>query len=115
MKKAQIKNKLSYFIIILGIWWTIAFLLGTLQAWGMFNHIWILPLGLALSALILFLHHKLYKGIKNNKNWARTLLVVYGIINFIPLLLQIAGIKMPAIDNIIASLIGLTLIYLSRR
>lgn len=109
------KQKSSLFILVLGIWWTLAFLLATLQAWGMFKHAWIIPLGIILSAIIFWLHYKLYQGIRKNREWANTIVLIYGLINFFPLFLQLAGLKMPGIDNIIAAVIGFALIYLSRR
>ena len=109
------KKPLSFLIIILvlGVWWTLTFLLATLQAWGMFNHIWIIPLGVILSAIIFWLHFILYKKLNQNNNSARIIVLIYGVINFFPLFLQLLGMKMPGIDNIITAVIGLGLIYLS--
>ena len=108
------KKPLSFLIIILvlGVWWTIAFLLATLQAWGMFKHAWIIPLGVILSALIFWLHFILYKKLNQNNNSARIIVLIYGVINFLPLFLQLAGLKMPGIDNLITAVIGFALIYL---
>jgi len=110
------KKPLSFLIIILvlGVWWTIAFLLATLQAWGMFKHAWIIPLGVILSALIFWLHYKLYQGTRKNREWANAIVLIYGLVNFIPLFLQLIGLKMPGIDNIVTSIIGLILVCLSK-
>ena len=109
-------KKQSYIIIllVLGVWWAIAFLLATLQAWGMFKHAWIIPLGVILSAIIFWLHYKLYQGTHKNREWANTIVLIYGAINFFPLFLQLIGLKMPGIDNIVTSIIGLILISLSK-
>jgi len=104
-------HSLSYIIIILGVWWTLAFLLATFQAWGMFKHAWIIPLGIILSAIVFLAHYKIFNGINKNKKSARIIVLIYGLINFFPLVLQLAGLKTPGIDNLIAAIIGLSLVW----
>ncbi len=107
MKNKKSKNigKIKIILIIMGIWWTIALLLVTLQAWGMSKLWWTIPVGLALAALCFYGHCVLARH--RTTKAGRIIIVVYALINTIPLILQLIGLKEPGFDNLVAAAIGL--------
>lgn len=114
--KQNLKNKkqnklLEYTLLILGVWWVIAFLLAGLQAYLMSQIFLFVILGIVIAPLIFYLHYLIYKKIIQKKFYAKIILFVYALVNFIPLALQILNIQSPGIDNIIAALIGLLLLH----
>lgn len=100
------------FIHLVGLWWFLALFLGTFQLYGMSKIWWIGPLGLFIAALCFYLHDLLahYRATKP----AQVILFVYALVNLIPLILQLAGMKEPGLDNIVAAGIALGLLHYCR-
>ncbi len=105
-------NKRNPILIALAILWLFIFILIAFQAYIMSRIWWLVPIALIIGAIIFYLHIFLDKKLQKEKRWAKIILYIYIIINFIPLILQFTGIKDPGLDNIIAGIIGL-LLYLS--
>ncbi len=112
MKNKQ-NRKLKYFLVVLGVYWTIALAIAIFQGLIMFRNPLIF-LTIILLPLPIYLHFLLYKKAEKNKRTAIILLYIYALINFFPLILQLLKIKPTGIDNIITALIGLILIYLKK-
>lgn len=96
------------FVHLLGAWWSIALFLATFQVWGMFKIWWTSPIGLFIAALCFYAHHLL--AVHSQTRSGKTILILYALGNTIPLILQIAGLKEPGFDNLIAAGIGLGLL-----
>jgi len=97
--------------MILGIWWTLFSILAIFQIYFMSRFWIIIPIGLAFSTGVMFAHIKLYKSLIKNKRPAKYMYFIYTGIHFIPLALQIFGLRIPSIDTIISALIGTAMIY----
>ncbi len=106
------KKSQKLMILALGIWWTIAFVLAAFQAYFMSQLVVFLLLGLVIAALVAFAHFRLYRSLIKEKKLAKITYLAYASIHFIPLILQIIGLRIPSIDSAITSLIGLLMIYL---
>ncbi len=115
MKKQKIKQnknpRLKIILVILGIWWALAFFIAACQFYIMSRVIISLPIGLILSFIVFWLHLFLYKKIKQEKKLAIIILYIYAVIHFIPLVLQLTGMKTPGLDNVVVAVIGLLLVY----
>jgi hypothetical protein len=105
------KPRLKICLIVLGIVWAVAFVIATLQVYLMSNSLIAIPIGLAVSAGIFYLHLTIYNNLIKGSVSAKIILYSYIALNFVPLILQLAGFKAAGIDNIIAAAIGLALYY----
>src|SRR3989344_3346697 len=105
MKNKKPNRKLKIVLYVLGIWWAIAFLFAAFQAYSMSRLGYSIPIGLLLSIAVLFLHVRLYHKLAKNRKGALIAFYVYASIHFIPLFLQLVGLKTPGADNIIAAFI----------
>ncbi len=110
-RKHKQARKLKYLLIALSIWWTITFILATFQVYFMSRSIVFLLIGLVISALIAFAHFMIYKSLLKEKKFAKLIYLTYASIHFIPLILQIIGLRIPSIDSAITAFIGLLMIY----
>lgn len=104
-------NKPSYIFLTIAVWWEIALLLAAFQGYIM-SRIWWIPLIILVLALTLGLFNlKVEKALRKKKRWADYTLIGYIVLHFIPIVLQIIGIKAPGLDNIATAIIGLILTY----
>ncbi len=103
-------KRLKFVLMVLGIWWTLAVLLATFQAYFMTNSLISFPIGILFAFLVFYMHILLYKKLLQNRKKARLIYFIYTGIHFIPLLLQFTGIQSPGLDNIVTALIGLVMI-----
>lgn len=93
-------------IIALGIWWALAIGLGTLQLYGSYRQIYIIPAGIALMALV-FAAHATLAQFYPKRAVTKYLLGAYIATFFIPLVMQFTRLRQPGIDTIIVALFGL--------
>ncbi len=99
-------------IIALGIWWALAIGLGTLQLYGSYRQIYIIPVGIALMALV-FVAHATLAQFYPKRAVTKYILGAYIATFFIPLVMQFVGLRQPGIDTIIVALFGLFFFILS--
>ena len=104
-------KKLKYTLIILGIWWAIAVFLAITQIYLMGLMKVLLIIAIITIPIIISLHLLLYKKLMKKSKITEGIFFLYIFIHFIPLTLQLSGLKEPGFDNIIIALIGSILIY----
>ncbi len=106
MKTSNTHSKITcYTFTVLGVWWALATLLATIQAYNTYRS-FIVLLGVLLAALLLYAHLLLGRKILEQNKVARIIAFVYAGAHFIPLLAQLLGLKEPGLDNLIPALIG---------
>lgn len=111
MKKTNRSSTyLRYTFTLFGAWWALAALLATVQAYNTYRSFFVIVLGVALTALVFYMHLLLGEKVSEKNKVARIIAFGYAGIHFIPLLAQFLTLKEPGLDNLITALLGLVIL-----